>query len=426
MLAKEMVMKQEKRFPGEQFTPEEQAKADQMNLDEALVPPWSVPGPRSRTAAEFLREERPALLRAFAETIYGVIPPRCEETVFEPVESASGVLGGLAERRQFVIRCRNHGMEKKLHLLLYLPMKRRGPVPIFFGLNFKGNHSTTDDPGVLYNIPKVYPTLRDSPRFTDNAAPRDQRGGDAGRWCFEKVLERGYAAATMRHYDAFPDRPLGFEDSILRLFFDAAVWNSPARPSAAISAWAWAISRAIDCLETQPEIDRSRIAVHGHSRLGKTALWAGANDERIALAVSCCSGTCGAKLSHRYFGEDFSWIDLWNPHWTVAKFKEFINRDREIPIDQNQLIGCIAPRLAFITSATEDDYADPKGEFLAGVEASKFYRLFGSDGIGTEQQPPAGTPLFGDIGYYLRSGGHNMTPENWDALLDYADRRLRN
>ena len=419
-------MKQEKRFPGEEFTPEERAKADQMNLDESLVPPWTVPQPRSRTAAGFLQKERPELLRAFARTIYGEIPPRCEEIAFELVESSDSALDGLARRRQFVIHCRHRGLERRLHLLLYLPREtREEKVPVFLGLNFKGNHSTTKDPGVLYNIPKVYPTLRNSPRFRDNAAPRDQRGGDADRWCFEEVLKRGYASATMRHFDSYPDHPYGFEDSILRLFFEESVWNSPERPSAAISAWAWSLERAIDCLETVPEIDTSRILVHGLSRLGKTALWAGANDERIALAASFCSGTCGAKLSHRYFGEDFSWLNLWNPHWTVPRFKEYENRDREIPVDQNQLIGCIAPRLTFIASATEDDYADPRGEFLAAAEASKFYRLFGSGGLGTETQPPAGQLITGDIGYYLRSGGHNTTPEDWHALLDYADKKMK-
>ena len=257
-------------------------------------------------------------------------------------------------------------------------------------------------------------------------SPVEARGEHDGRFCFEACLKRGYAVATMCYWELHPDHPHGFQDSILRMYFDENVWKSPERPSAAISAWAWGISRCIDALETQPEIDSHKIAVHGLSRLGKTALWAGANDMRIALTISDCSGTCGAKLSHRYYGEDFSWIKLWNEHWVMPAFDAFIGKkDATIPIDQHQLIGCIAPRLAYVTSATNDCWADPKGEFLSAKAASEFYKLFGMKGLEIDEFPAPGTANFGEIGYYLRRGEHNCTPENWNALLDYADKRLK-
>lgn len=414
----------EKRFASENFPPEIQAMADGMNLDENAVPAWTIPPVASRNAGEFLNRERPELLRKFAKYIYGVIPPKCAQFDVDVVAEDKNAFGGLATRREIVLRCAQNGLARYLNMLLYYPNDGKPKHPVFFGLNFKGNHACTFDEQVRFILPHRYPKLNDSPRYADERADFSQRGLQDDRWCFEKVLKRGYAVATISYWDIYPDHPYGFEDSVLRLFFDETVWNSPQRPTAAISAWAWGVQRAIDALELQPEIDATRIAVHGHSRLGKTALWAGANDTRIALTISCCSGTCGAKLSHRYYGEDFNWINLWNPHWVVPGFLPYIGHDSEIPVDQHQLIGCIAPRLAYITSATEDCYADPKGEFLAGVAASDYYRLFGKEGIGTTEMPAPKVPLHGDIGYYLRVGEHSITPENWDAILDFADKRL--
>ena len=406
---------------GENFTPEQQAKAQQMNDCEERVPPYSVPGPESATAAEFLQKERKELLKKLGRYLYGPIPGRCRYLDFDVVSEEPDAFDGLATRRQIVIRCSNGGQARFLNMLLYIPNRRKKPVPVFFGMNLRGTHAGTFDPLVRYTVTKRYPTLGGFIRFSDRRAREDQRGMEASRWDHEKVLKRGYAVATINYCDVYPDHPLGFPDSVLAMFFDEKTFQSPERPCGAISAWAWGYSRAIDCLEAQPEIDRNHIAIHGLSRLGKTALWAGANDERAALTVSCCSGTLGAKLSHRYFGEDFSWIDLWNPHWVVPEFRNWVDRDLEIPVEQNQLLACIAPRLLFIMSAEEDTYADPKGEFLSAVHASKFYRLFGSEGIGTDQRPPVGKLLTGDIGYFLQEKEHNFHPSGWDALLDYTD-----
>ncbi len=415
----------EKRFAAENLDAEKQAVADRMNLDESAVPPWSIPPIVSKTAEEFLRTERPRLLRQFADLIYGEIPPPPDEMSINVMEEAPA-FGGLATRREIAIRCAQRGVARTLNLLLYIPNKCAGRAPVFFGLNFKGNHATSNDAGVRFHPFERYPTLFNSPRYTDNRLEADQRGATAYRFCFEACLKRGYACATMCYWDIHPDHPYGFKDSILRMFFDEAAWNSPTRPCGAISAWAWGVSRALDALERQPEIDPRRMAVHGLSRLGKTALWAGANDPRVVLAISCCSGTCGAKLAHRYYGEYFAWIDLWNPHWTVPAFRQFVGHDAALPIDQHQLLACIAPRPALVASATEDDYADPKGEFLATVAAGGAYRLFGMEGPGGTELPPAGEPVGCEMGYYLREGGHECLPENWNAFLDFADARLKN
>ena len=417
----------EKRFASENLPPEIQEVAERMNLDEAQIPPYMVPALESATAEEFLANERPRLMAGFEKYLYGKLPPLCEEMNCDIVEEDANAFGGLATRRELVIRCAQGGHARFLNLLLFLPNQCKGQkVPVFFGLNFKGNHSTTRESGVRFVLPKRYPTLKYGPRQTDNRATVEQRGIDEGRWCFEEVLRRGYAAATLCLWELYPDHPYGFSQSILSLFFDEACFESERRPCGAISAWAWGISRALDALEKQPEIDAGRMAVHGLSRLGKTALWAAANDQRIALAVSNCSGTCGAKLSHRYCGEDFAWIQLWNPHWMMPAFKEYCGRDQEIPVDQNQLIGCIAPRLVFITSASRDEYADPNGEYLGAYHASPYFRFFGKEGLTSGCPPPTGQRVGnGSIGYFRRDGEHNCTPEDWQALLDFTDERWR-
>ena len=212
---------------------------------------------------------------------------------------------------------------------------------------------------------------------------------------------------------------MGFESSIARLFYTSQEWFAPTRPTGAISAWAWGIMRALDALETQSEIDPRRMAVHGHSRLGKTALWAGANDPRIALTVSNCSGTCGAKLSHRNFGESFEWIQQWNPHWMRADFERYVGRDGEIPLDQHWLMAAIAPRLLYVASADRDVYADPRGEFLAAQAASAAWQIFNASGLGATEFPQPGNLIGNQVGYYLRAGEHEVMPENWEALLKF-------
>ena len=414
------------QFAEEHLPAEIQQIADRMNIELDQIPPYRLPElpfPDTAAASDFLTGIRPSLVRIMEENLYGPVPPRCEELVFRK-RSEGTAFDGLAVRREFDIVCRNRGIERVLHLLLYIPARRSGKVPVFFGLNFKGNHACTSDPGVTFH-PFVRRPDSWTVRFNDTRAGENERGKFAGSWCFEQVLRAGFATATIGFYDIFPDHQDGFEESVMRLFYDRKDWDRPDREFGSISAWAWGISRAIDCLEAQEEIDRSKIIVHGHSRLGKTALWAGANDTRIALTVSNGSGTCGAKPARRYYGENFAWIRLWNPHWLPEKFKDLTDRDREIPFDQHFLMAAIAPRLLYVSDGTDDVYADPAGTFEALAAASRAWRIFGGTGLGETVQPPPGKLAGHEIGYYLRTGGHAFTPENWDALIRYASRHLK-
>lgn len=383
----------EKRFAEANLPEHIQQIADSMNLDQSTVPDYTV-DPLPQTDAE-----RAGVLEYFTHHVYGEIPPVCETLEFQ-VRSAGSAFDGLAERREIDIVCGNNGVERVLHMLLYLPVERNGKVPCFFGLNFVGNIDTTGDPEVTF-----FPFERYHAEFAwhnDRRADESGRGVHAYRWEYEKVLKAGFAAATICYFDLFPDHPDGFEKSIMPMFYSAELWKSPQRPSSAVSAWAWGISRAIDCLLTLPEIDGNKIIVHGLSRLGKTAIWAGANDPRIAMTVSICSGTLGAKLTRRHFGENLDWLLFWREYWFLPEMQSFRQRDREMPVDQHALLSLIAPRALYVASAEDDDYADPTGEKLALLHASKAW------------SEPDKTR------YFIRPGGHDFTTENWIDLLDFC------
>ena len=416
----------EKRFAHENLPPEIQAVADAMNLDSDKVPPYTVPQlpvDENTSIADFEQNIRPHLLDEFKRSMYGVIPPMCEKLEFV-LRKEGKAFNGLAIRREIDIVCQNNGIEHIIPMLLYIPSERKGKVPVIFGLNFKGNITATNDPEVTFR-PFVRAPESWSIRYNDGRANESQRGIQAYRWEFEKVLQHGFAAATICYHDIALDLPDKFEVGVMRLFYSAEEWYGPNRNTGIISAWAWGIMRALDCLSTQDEIDMEHVVVHGHSRLGKTALWAGANDERIWLTVSNCSGTCGAKLSHRYYGEDFAWLNVWNKRWFCTEFQKYDRRDLEYPVDQHFLMAAIAPRLLYIASASNDVYADPEGEYLSGVLASPAWNIYGKKGLTDTSFPPCGKLIGKDsIGYYLRNGEHDFTPENWDALLKFIENNL--
>jgi hypothetical protein len=404
------------------------AQAPEARYDETKVPAYTLPDPLRfedgrpvRSPEAWRGRRRGEILQLFEQHVYGRSPGAPKSVRFEIVETTSNALAGLATRRQ--VRVLLDGTEggPAFELLLYVPGAARRPVPAFLGLNFGGNHTVHADPAV--RVSKGW--MRDGPGVVDHRATEAARGSGAAAWPVERILGRGYALATVYYGDLEPDHAEGWRDGVRARIGPGTSGPFAADDWGAIGAWAWGLQRALDYLETDRHVDARRVAVIGHSRLGKAALWAGAQDERFAMVVSNDSGEGGAALARRAFGERTADITKAFPHWFCARFREYAGREEALPLDQHELLALVAPRPLYVASATEDLWADPRGEFLAAKAAEPVYRLLGRDGLGALDPPAPDRPVGGSIGYHLRTGAHALTAYDWEQYLDFADRHLR-
>lgn len=381
---------------------------------EALPVPENVPellvsdsGNRITTSAQWERERRPELLRTFEQELYGKRPSVPLGLSYETVVARDNAVDGLAKLRRVKITYRGPCGTRDFVVTAFFPKCRKGPAPVFVYIAF-------DKDGIT------------SARSTGDCHAGPFQLDE--RWPVKKLISRGYATVAFRCGHIVDDDEDGFRTGVYSALEDYrkrtdSSWG-------AISAWAWGASRVADWLETEPLADTNHLAVVGHSRLGKSALWAGATDCRFALTCASGSGCCGAKLNHielnkikeGYWDEHVERI-LRFRHWFARRFDYYRGKDLEMPFDQHQLIALCAPRLVAIASASEDEGAGPLGEYWAARLASPAWELYGRRGLVTSAFPETEHPeQEGFVSYHLRKGGHDLVSYDWERFMDFADR----
>lgn len=397
-------------------------RRSETNYDEQNVPDYTLPDPLTMTdgtavadAQTWTFHRRPEILDLFRTYVYGRSPvERPDNMSFDVFDRERNALGGSAIRKQVTVYFTGEKEEPKMDILVYLPKNADTPIPTFVLLNFGGNHTIHSDPAIKLSES----WMRPGQGVEDHHATEASRGRSSSRFPIEQILKRGYGLATIYYGDIDPDFHDEFKNGVHPAFDrgrDTDAWGS-------IGAWAWGLSRAMDYFETDDEIDQSKVAVLGHSRLGKTALWAGARDQRFAIVISNDSGCGGAALSRRAYGETVKRINTSFPHWFCENFKTFNDKEEDLPVDQHMLIALMAPRPVYVASADEDLWADPRGEYLSCKHAESVYHLFGLKGLSKKEMPDLNQPVNeGSIGYHVRSGRHNLSEYDWQRYMDFAD-----
>jgi hypothetical protein len=403
------------------------------NSDESKVGPYTLPDPLVlqngkpvRDAATWFQQRRPEILYLFETQVFGRTPTRHLPVRYVVTSVDKNALGGTAIRKQITVYFTNKPDGPTMRILLYIPARATKPVPVFAALNFGGNQTVNADPGIDLNsmwTPDALSTQGgnpSAPTFREHADEKT-RGSADHMWQVEKIIGRGYALATADYGDIEPDFVDGISHGVRPLFFARGQTEPAPDEWGAEGAWAWGLSRIADYLETDHDIDAKKIAVMGHSRLGRASLWAGAQDSRFAIVISNESGKAGASLFRRSFGEPIAHLNIVFPHWFCGNFHQYTDRDDKVPVDGHMLLALVAPRPVYVASAEDNSGADPRGEFLGAVAAGPVYELLHKDSLGTNQWPPVNHPIMKTIGYHVRTGKHDVTEYDWEQYLNFAD-----
>ena len=402
---------------------------EDVNYDESKVPNYTLPDPlicndgtKVTTVKQWENKRRPEIMELFVSQMYGRTPVEKIKVTYETLSENPNFLNGKATAKQVKFVFTNGRKKHEAVLLLVLPNRPKGKVPVFVSYNYKGNHSTIADPSILK---PSFLSLPKAPHYLLWEEADSARGCQSNRWCYDKIIDRGFGIATMFYQDIYPDRRPGFgEYGIVSLFPNYKPDRKEPDEWQALGAWAWGSSRIVDYLETQKRVDMEKIIIMGHSRQGKAALWAGVQDKRFKIVISNESGCGGAALSKRVFGETIARITTSCPHWFCPAFNRYVNNEAGLPFDQHELVALIAPRKVYIASAVEDEWCDPKGEFLTGYHAGPVYQLYGLKGLESNTMPSLHQPVMNDIGYHIREGKHDVTDYDWMCFMDFADKHF--
>ncbi len=409
LLLNQSTMADEKPFPSFEDLP----------VQEELPDPFTMmDGTKVTTREQWYQKRRPELKKLFQHYMYGYFPE--SPGINSKVISTDTLWEGKATLTQVDIRINGLKGEKVpvIHLAIFLPNNQRKRVPIFIGLNSCGNHTVIDSALI-----KIHPPVW----FADicHKNPEQGRGVMKPAWNLDYLIERGYGLATYCTSDMDTDHP-DPDDGIHSYYKNVA--GSSETDWGTLSAWAWGAMRCVDYLETVNEINSRQIAIIGHSRWGKTALLAGAMDERIALVVPHQSGTGGCALSRNNDEETIERINRVFPHWTNEKFKQFSNNENKLPFDQHLLVSLVAPRPLLETVGLKDTWANYKSSIKGLRVAGKVYEFLGAPGLkGTgivQNDEKTDSDEVGNLLQYRRDVKHVLNKEYWVKILDFADKQF--
>jgi hypothetical protein len=367
---------------------------------EAPDPLVMLDGKPVTTKTQWFKKRRPELKALFQHYMYGWFPPPVKVTG-KVTYTDKNFFDGKATLKLATISL-GKAPAPRIHLLMVIPNRRNKPAPIFLGMNFNGNHTLLADTNVV-----------------NYHATEAGRGKEADNWAIEQSINRGYAVASYFCGDVEQDRT-NAEGGVRELV------HVPRAPDdwGTIAAWAWGMQRVVDYLATDRDIDSKRIALVGHSRLGKAALLAGAFDDRAALVIPLQAGCGGTAPSRGKTGESVKQINTRFPEWFCGVFKQFNDQPERLPFDQDCLIALCAPRPVLLGAAVEDTWANPSGAFEMLQAAGGAWRLTGAEGLAAQTMPGTNEVIDSNLGYFIRPGKHSMTRGDWKVFLDFADKHL--
>lgn len=390
----------------------------------------------SEITKESWNEQRESLLELLRQEEYGRIPEGwTSQWRLKSMRQEADY-----EQRTYEICVHFEKKEFSFPFSLWLPQNVNKPVPAAIMIS---NHSKEEKPSASANpelMEQMLPIIRKllgseekfqamcKDQFSEEKAKEShsidiENDMEQGYWPVRKMLDRGWATAAFYTADVAPD--------------DAILWNKEGiatifqkeRPEGddfgCLSLWAFAASRVLDVLASIPEIATDRISVAGHSRGGKTALWAAAQDARFETAFVNNSGCCGAALNEGKYGENVNSIILCLGYWFCENFREYVDVSAEkMPFDQHLLLATLAPRPLYVASGSIDYWSDPEAEFAGCKKASAAWEALGLPGLICDTYPnPETVWANGRIGYHLRDGGHALTEMDWMRFCDFEEKQ---
>lgn len=316
---------------------------------------------------------------------YGYLPPRPDSISYrienEPIEN---FCAGKASIDRVYIDVSLNGKHFEFPIYSILP-KGKDNLPFFVCINFNEE---------IYN--RYFPV--------------------------EEIVDNGFAVMYMCYTDVTKDNG-DFTDGLASVVFEDG--KREADSPGKIALWAWAAQRCLDYAYTLPRLNHKKAMVCGHSRLGKTALLAGATDERFAYVFSNDSGCSGAAISRGKGGEHIKDIIERFNYWFCPNYAKYAGKEYEMPFDQHYLLSAIAPRYLYVASSEEDLWADPKAEFLNCHIADEAYKAMGKQGFIAPKELATAPVHFHDgyIGYHYRRGIHYFSRTDWNNFIDFYNKK---